>query len=102
MTMEDYDKRLDAEAAAIATFGDVEFNSTRPFDDTGADMACSMLHMAHSLAVVLSNHLMQGGEDTSSRNCHLAGVIDAISHFVALANVGHRVAVHQAHREAAK
>lgn len=92
MSLSAYYEQLDAEIAAIATLEKVRLNETVPFDGIG-DLASSMLHKAHALSVVLSNHINdmgEGDEDGSSRNCHLAISLDAISHFVAVAYVANR------------
>ncbi|MEH3122006.1 MAG: hypothetical protein PGN16_08510 [Sphingomonas phyllosphaerae] len=98
-----YEQRIDAEAAAISTLGKVTFNNTTPFDGSADDLACTSLTIAHSLTLVLGNAIADAGDGClSSRNCHLSGVLDAISHFVSLAYVANRAALREAARERAK
>ncbi len=98
----DFERQLDAEIAAFATLANVRFDETAPFDGL-EDAAGSYLHKAHALSLVLSNHIADiGDKGGSSRGCHLAGAIDAISHFIALAHVASRAATRAAQMERAK
>lgn len=70
---------------ALAVLAAHEFDGTTPFVGSPADLACTCLHRAHSLALVVSVAI---GDDngSSARNIHLSAAVDAIGMLVSLAH----------------